>query len=445
MGKRILCLAALTALLFGLALGNSANAALVSYWPLNGDAVASPGYGQDGAMVNNPVPAQDRYLADNQALAFDGTQLQYVEVADGGGLDGAYVGTISMWVKWNGIQDGDPHGWNYWGAVMGRQSDTGFSNNLIAIGGDDPAAAGVKWGSAGAAGPALEGATAVVDGLWRHVAVAFQPHFTGLSELFLDGESQGTVSAEALSQSYGSVVPLTLGAWIDAGQSFSTATMDDVAIFDDMLSADQINELYLGTKTPLTVGEGTDVQVPLRGVVATASSAFDDRYADQTADGVGRDTTTPSSHGFKGHPHGMWLTNGSLVAPNDLDPEITYDLGAVTELSKMVVYNYNEVNYSARGVNVAQIYYSDDGAAWNLFGTVDLDMAPGSSPNPPQEVNLGGLSARYVKFDVDMDYQQGDFDFAGLSEVDFYVVPEPSVVALLLGSLVLLLPALRRK
>jgi len=419
MGKRILCLAALTALLFGLALGNSAHAGLVSYWDFDGDAVAT--VGTDGNMINGPTATTDRNGVAGQALAFDGTLSQYVEVADGGGLNGAYVGTISMWVKWSGTQDSDTPAWNYYGAVMGRQSSTGFSNNLIALGDADPAAGGVRWGPAGAAASTIDGATVVGDGVWHHVAVAFQPHFTGLSELFLDGASQGTVSAEALSQSVGAEVALSLGAWIGGGGSYSTTTMDDVAIFDDMLSASQINALYTQTETPLSVGEGTDVEVPLRGVVATASSEFGSRYADQTADGVGRNTTNPDSYEFKGHPIGMWLSNGTFASPNDLDPEITYDLGEVTELSKMVVYNYNEVNSGSRGVKVADIYSSTNGTDWALFDTVEFDLAPGDDTNPGQEVNLGGLSAQYVKFDVDMNYQQSDYSFAGLSEVDFYV------------------------
>ena len=38
----------------------------------------------------------------------------------------------------------------------------------------------------------------------------------------------------------------------------------------------------------------------------------------------------------------MWLNNGTFAEPNDLDPEITFDLGGVVSLDQVKVWNYNE-------------------------------------------------------------------------------------------------------
>ncbi|MBN2022336.1 MAG: discoidin domain-containing protein [Pirellulales bacterium] len=414
----------------------SAQAGLVAYWPLDGDATAT--VGTSGVPVNAPTAAADRNGAAGGALAFDAAIGQYVSVAGGGGLDGQYVGTISMWVKWSGPQTGVFGDYGQYGTILARQEDDVFSNNLLSLGGADPAAAGVNWSSSGVI-PSLFGATPVGNDTWHHVAITFQPHFTGVNELFLDGVSQGAAPGECLSLF--PTTALTLGAWVSNGGGFygsATASLDDVAVFDDILSLAQIGELAAQTKTPLDVGAGTrPAELPLRGVVATASSELNgfSRFAANTTDGVGRGTTWPD--GVSGRVDGMWLNNGTFAEPNDLDPWITFDLGEEQPLAKMVLYNYNESypdwgSFVVRGVKEVEILASTDGVTFTSVGIHEFDPATGDGNNPGQAVDLGGLVARYVKLDVLSRHGDaaGDFYLVGLNEVDFYAVPEPSAALL---------------
>ncbi|MFW6164496.1 MAG: hypothetical protein ACODAJ_17130, partial [Planctomycetota bacterium] len=119
-----------------------ARAELIGYWPLDGDATAV--VGTDGVLVNGPTATTDRNGAAGGGLAFDGAAQQHVAIAGGGGLDGAAAATVSLWVQWNGSQDG---GWNNRnGAVMGRQNNRRWSDDVLCIyPTTDPNTANINW------------------------------------------------------------------------------------------------------------------------------------------------------------------------------------------------------------------------------------------------------------------------------------------------------------
>ncbi|MBN2022335.1 MAG: hypothetical protein JW809_06030 [Pirellulales bacterium] len=413
----------------GLWLAGSARADLVGYWPLDGNATATVGTDGNPWGLPGPSATDDRNGVPGGAMAFNGAGPDFIEIPGGGGLDGQYVGTISLWVKWSGPQTGLYGDYGHYGTVLARQSNDVFTNNLISLSVADPAAAGVTWNSSGIL-PTITGTTPVGDNTWHHVAVTFQPHFTGVSELFLDGVSQGTLPGECLSIS--PTTSLTIGAWVGGEDVWGsmTGSVDDVAVFNDMLTPAQIAELAAQTKTPLDVGVGTlPDELPLRGVGATASTELLGgfmRFAANTTDGVGRGTTWPD--GVSGQVDGMWLNNGTFAAPNDLDPWILFDLGEARPLAKMVVYNYNEnypywdppMDLTNRGSGEIEVFTSTDGVTFTSLGTYQLSQATGDGANPGQVVNLGGVVAQYVKLDI-LSGLGGDNNFVGLNEVDFYV------------------------
>lgn len=219
------------------------NSKLISYWLFDGNADASRG--SNGTLIGAVSAAMDRNGQADGALAFNGASQQYVQVAGGGGLSGATAGTISLWVKWTGTQDGDCGG--SFGAILSRQGDGLFSDNIIALNNANPALAKVVWRQSGGPTPVLiTGTTNAGNGVWRHVAVTFSP--TG-SVLYLDGRVQNTGLGKSLNAN--TSVPLSIGAWSGGGTGFSTSSIDDVAIWDSPLPPNQIAELAAKTKTPL--------------------------------------------------------------------------------------------------------------------------------------------------------------------------------------------------
>jgi hypothetical protein len=88
--------------------------------------------------------------------------------------------------------------------------------------------------------------TTNVNTNWHHLAVTFANNG---STLYLDGVAQGTGVGAGLNNNSG--VPLSIGAWAGDGGGFSTSSLDDVAIWDQPLTAAQIAQLAAQTRTPL--------------------------------------------------------------------------------------------------------------------------------------------------------------------------------------------------
>jgi hypothetical protein len=430
-----------------LAAVDAARAELLSYWMFDGDATATVGV--DGTLVGTagaPTAATDRNGVAGGALAFDAADQQFVSIPGGGALNGAQAGTISMWVKWTGEQTGTQHGI---GTVMARQGVTEagasvWSESVLRLDAASPGAAKLQWVSA-LDDYASADSTGPVDEVWRHVAVTFQGDYLGDTTLYIDGVAQGSARLDSLAR-LPDYAPLTIGGWVE-GDSYSTSSIDDVAIFSDMLSPAQIAELAAQTKTPENVGPGGGpARVPIAGVTATASSYFGgtaswgSRHPYFACNGIGRQTTDANGLGApcpyydsESTSHrGMWLSNGAgdPEVQNGGTPWIQFDLGEEQMLEELVLWNYNETNLAKRGIQTADIYYSTDGVSWTLFGNESFTQSSGTAGTVVgQSVDLEGITARYIKFENLTNFGDG---YYGVNEVDFYAVPEPSALVLLL-------------
>jgi hypothetical protein len=232
---------------------------LVGYWPLDGNATAV--VGASGTLVGNPVPTTDRNESEGGALAFDGALLQRVEIPGGGGLNAARRGTISLWVKWTGIQDTGYDGAA--GAVLSRQQDGSFSDTILHLNNADPNAAVLQWRQTGAPPPvAATGASVVGADLWHHIAVVFTETN---SQLYLDGIADGALGTGNILRN-NPATPLAIGAWIGGGQSYATASIDDVAVWNRLLTVDEIQILALQGRTPFGLLVAPDCLTIERGL-----------------------------------------------------------------------------------------------------------------------------------------------------------------------------------
>jgi hypothetical protein len=202
-------------------------------------------------MVSNPVPASDRNGVVGGALFFDGTLQQYVQIPGGGGLNNARQGTISMWVNWTGTQDGGVA--NSFGAVLSRQQNGSFSDDIICLNNADPNSGSVQWRQ-NSGTVTITGTGTVANNFWRHVLVTFTETN---SELFVDGFSEGTGAGGALHNNWATA--LAIGAWSGDGQCFASATIDDVAIWNRVLTFDEIQHLIAQDRTPLNLNLSPDL------------------------------------------------------------------------------------------------------------------------------------------------------------------------------------------
>ena len=574
-------------------------ATLVSYWPLDGNATATRG--ANGTLMNGVTVATDRNGGANGALAFNGLSSQWISVPAGGGLNAVAQGTISMWVKWSGTQDADCCG--TFGAVLSRQANGQFSDDILALNNANPASARIVWRQSGGPAPILITGTTIVGTNWHHIVVTFANGAS--STLYVDGIAEGSGGGSGMNNN--PVIPLAIGAWAFDGGGFSTASIDDVAIWNRPLSAAQVAQLAAQSKTPLDfatpetaiyfAGDGAvpgfdnyrQTSLPLgpttyyfrhvfqfAGDPASASlqldTAIDDgavyylngvelyrqnmpagpvSYSTFAATPIGdagianilslptanllagtnvlavevhqagpadagmvfgaalnatitppppvdtrplvtlhdswkfeasdtdlgtawRDTAfddsawasgagvlyagsgqiagippaqvtniiasassqypdgrlamnTVNGSGLNGNAHvnnppsTMWLNNGTLASPNDLNPFISFDLGNLYNLRSMKVWNYNEANFSARGVALGDMLLAGTNGIFSPFLTGHaFAQAPGTATDFSQTVDLGGIAARYVRMEKLTNFPGGDNRFVGLSEVQFF-------------------------
>jgi len=249
----------------------------VGYWPLDGNANAV--IGVNGVVISNAVAAADRNGTPGRAMFFDGALQQRVHIPGGGGLNAARQGTISLWVKWTGTQDLGSVAGNA-GAVLSRQQDSSFSDDIITLNVANPDNAAVQWRQNTAGGINASNSAIVLNDTWRHIAVTFTE---ANSQLFVDGFSEGIGSGGALHDN--TATPLAIGAWPGGGGCFATATIDDVAVWNRVLSTDEIQLLAGQLRTPLTLlvspdyltitraGANVTVRWSSQGVLQSATAA----------------------------------------------------------------------------------------------------------------------------------------------------------------------------
>jgi hypothetical protein len=159
---------------------------------------------------------------------------------------------------------------------------------------------------------------------------------------------------------------------------------------------------------------------PSSGVTASSEiGATFDRKAAYIVDGSGlsggQHTNAP--------PDGQifWLSAGTCCGGvEDLDPSVTFDLGAAYTIHSFHVWNYNEVNLPNRGVNDVSVQYGTTAALGSTVAQItNFAIASGQPTDLGEEFDeFTPFSARFIKFDINSNHGDPNI-FYGLSEVQF--------------------------
>jgi regulation of enolase protein 1 (concanavalin A-like superfamily) len=155
---------------------------------------------------------------------------------------------------------------------------------------------------------------------------------------------------------------------------------------------------------------------PIAKVTATASSFNPNMAPENTVNGSG--LNADNQHGITSEQ--MWLSNKAGPQPT----WIQFEFDAVYKLDKMWVWNSNQVLEPMIGFGAKDtlIEYSEDGATWTSLGQVVLARAPGAEDYTPETIDLGGVSAKFVKLTISSNWG-GVVAQYGLSEVKFFQAP----------------------
>lgn len=246
--------------------------------------------------------------------------------------------------------------------------------------------------------------------------------------------------------------------------------------------------------------------LPISGVTATSNAANEEGNpgftvsnnslvagasavlgaSDSLGDAGFNSYTPPSTPNYtsgtngNGSDFGNFVTNlegtNLLVSPT---PVITYNLGAVYNVSDLLVWNFSQSGFTNVGANSITILSSTTGLPFSFtaVGTFTLteaapenynspravpggiaNIGPAPAAEPAQDLNFSDLSisnpdAQYIELVINSNYGftetvgAGYGPLVGINEVNFVgtAIPEPSTYAMMLGGLALLGFCVRRK
>jgi len=460
----------------------TAYADLVGHWKFNeGEGTVahdSSGNGNDGTLEGSPqwVPGQL-----GNALLFDGNS--WVNCGDVLTLTEAL--TITCWVNPDDLT-GDR-------GLVTREAAFAFksSGNILRF--TTPGVLDYNGNN-----------TVLEMGVWQHVSVTFVPNQAEGLVFYLNGVESDRLDSTALNAGTG---PFRMGN--NQWSQLYLGMLDDVQVYDHVLTAEEIGEAMLGGTVELAgdpMPEDGEVDVAPEVVLnwssgeyavehdvylgtnfadvndaTTNDSAYQGRQATASFDAGSLDlgvtyfwridevNAAPDSTVFKGNtwsfevepvafaiPIGVVsaaasstaegqdpnsTVNGSglnendehsnlqedmwLAGDTDATPWIQFDLEQIQKLEKVHVWNHNTQTETILGFGIkeALIESSLDGESWTEVGTVELSQATGMADYPGEDVDLGGVVARFIRITGLSNFSILGLPQKGLSEVRFYAMP----------------------
>lgn len=117
----------------------------------------------------------------------------------------------------------------------------------------------------------------------------------------------------------------------------------------------------------------------------------------------------------------VWTSNGNVIAPNDLNPYIIFDLGARYDVTLIREWGYNDptvnstTKRSATGFSpkLVDVYTSTDGTTFTFAGTVIFAQATGVNGYTGHEIAVNYPAIRYIKLDIMSNHDGAVFDGTG--------------------------------
>ena len=176
-------------------------------------------------------------LSSQTALNFDGVN-DYVSVPNGGALNNLQTGTIELWVKWNSTTQDQGAGIIY-GAIMGRQNDNIGNNQVLGLNTNNPNTAKIIWNPYLYTNTVLTSTSSPMLNTWVHIAIVYS---SGDHKMYINGNLEATSSETGVIAN--NTVPLTLGAWIDDGVSYSNSYIDEFRVWNTIRTDAEILNTY---------------------------------------------------------------------------------------------------------------------------------------------------------------------------------------------------------
>ncbi len=219
--------------------GTLCPADMIAYWKL--DETSGTTYddfydGHDGTCAGRcPTPTTGHV---GGAQEFNGSDTGINVPADAA-FDWSATDSFSIefWMKRPGTPTGNE-------VIVGRQGSTHPKPHIwVGVGqGAGNVAAFCLYDTDGT-GECVTGETVVTGGDWHHI-VAVRDAVTNRIRVYVDGEEDGSVKPPSYSAGFDTTTPLNIG-WLNLSSHFHfDGIVDEVALYDRALSADEIEQHY---------------------------------------------------------------------------------------------------------------------------------------------------------------------------------------------------------
>jgi hypothetical protein len=206
---------------------------LVAYFPFTGNAEDESGRG-NRTTVSGPVLTSNRFGIAGRAYFFDGVN-DYIEVADTPQITFSNSSdfSISLWLKTSSSKANMFPILKYKSSANGYDIAINHSNNLPGF----CPGAGIAAFIVASGSPACV-ASPINDDLWHHLAGIYASDSNKVT-LYLDGIVQTKTGVRSAD------VAVAAGIMIGGSGAYSyTGSIDDVRIYNRLLTASEIDSLY---------------------------------------------------------------------------------------------------------------------------------------------------------------------------------------------------------
>ena len=234
-----------------LGLAGHASADLVGYWTLDGDALDSSTYGNDGTINGNVTSTADRFGNPSGAMSFAGGGGDNIDVGNAASLNPTGAMTITAWVY---LDSTSPvHGGRN-GRILGKMDGGGqraWSTGIEASSGgvDWPATLQVSSNGSDVIS-SIDDASLPLD-QWVHYAGVYDP---GASmKVYLDGDLAFNLTTGIPASQYSSNGhSVLIGNRPACGNCGWYGALDEVRIYNEALTQAQI-EAVMAIPEPATI------------------------------------------------------------------------------------------------------------------------------------------------------------------------------------------------
>ncbi len=208
---------------------------LVAYYPFNGNANDETGHGYDG-KVSGATLSDDRLGNGQSAYSFDGVNDQIL-IGQEPNFPAWNTYAVSVWFLSDG---GGDQGQGYGQKILSKADfDTDFH---LSVHGDANAGILTWWSAQGGFDSVNDASKDYRDNVWHHAVL--NKHTASTGDLWVDGVLQASSSTLAAAVNS---VDLLIGFTAhtdDYQQKHWSGKIDDIRIYNRVLSASEILELF---------------------------------------------------------------------------------------------------------------------------------------------------------------------------------------------------------